>query len=78
MGYYLPPKSYLRPKPRVNLKQKSIAITTASLMLLVSGIIFTTFHFESINANANVEVKNNKADAIIPIPLGNCKSLSLI
>ena len=71
MGYYLPPKSYLRPKPRVNLKQKSIAITTASLMLLVSGIIFTTFHFESINANANVEVKNNKADAIIPIPLVN-------
>lgn len=71
MGYYLPPKSYLRPKPRVNLKQKAIAVTTASLMLLVSGIIFTTFHFESINANANVEVKNKNADAIIPIPLAN-------
>ena len=71
MGYYLPPKSYLRPKPRVNLKQKAIAITTASLMLLVSGIIFTTFHFESINANADVEVKSKKADAIIPVPLVN-------
>lgn len=71
MGYYLPPKSYLRPKPRVNLKQKAIAITTASLMLLVSGIIFTTFHFESINANANVEVKSKEADAIIPVPLVN-------
>ena len=73
MGYYLPPKSYLRPKPRVNLKQKAIAITAASIMLLVSGIIFTTFHFESINANANanVEVKNKKTEVIIPIPLVN-------
>ena len=71
MGYYLPPKSYLRPKPRVNLKQKALAITTASIMLLVSGVIFTTFHFESINANANVEAKNNKVDVIIPIPLVN-------
>lgn len=71
MGYYLPPKSYLRPRPRVNFKQKAIAITTASLMLLVSGIIFTTFHFESIDANANVNDENTKADAIIPVPLVN-------
>ncbi len=72
MGYYLPPKSYLRPKPRVNIKQKIVAITTTSISLLVAGIIFTSLHFgESKNANAEALVKKQKVDDIIPVPLNN-------
>ena len=62
MGYYLPPKSYLRPKPRISFKQKVIAITTATLTLIIAGSIFTSLNFESKSANADVTVKKQKID----------------
>ena len=71
MGYYLPPKSYLRPKPRVNIKQKIVAITTAGITLVLGGIIFTSMHIgENKSAVAGTPEKNN-VDAILQAPLLN-------
>ncbi len=71
MGYYLPPKSYLRPKPKVNFKQKIITITTASIMLVAASVIFTSLYLESENAKADAVVKNQKVNDLIPVPLIN-------
>ena len=72
MGYYLPPKSYLRPKPRVNTTQKIIAISTASITIIAAFVIFTTLHFtDSKSAQAEEVSEKKPTDAIIPAPLTN-------
>lgn len=71
MGYYLPPKSYLRPKPRVNFKQKIITITTASIMFVVACVIFTSIYFESKNAKADAVAIKQNVNELIPLPLIN-------
>ncbi len=71
MGYYLPPKSYLRPKPRISFKQKVIAITTATLTLVLTGSIFTSLNLDSKKSNADATVKKQKIDLIIQPPLTN-------
>jgi hypothetical protein len=61
MGYYLPPKSYLRPKPSVNVKQKIIAITTVSITVIATIVIFITLHFtdtKSVLANTDSDKQN--------------------
>ncbi len=72
MGYYLPPKSYLRPKPRVNATQKIIAITTVSITVIAAVVIFITLHFtDNRNALAASENENQVEHDFVSIPLQN-------
>jgi hypothetical protein len=71
MGYYLPPKSYLRPKPRVNATQKIIAITTVSISVIAAIVIFITLHFtDTRNAMASGN-ENQVEHDFVSVPLQN-------
>lgn len=73
MGYYLPPKSYLRPKPRVNATQKIIAITTISITIIAAIVIFITLNFTD-NQNALASESNSGNDQeFVAIPIQNPK-----
>jgi len=72
MGYYLPPKSYLRPKPRVNVTQKIIAITTISITIIAAIVIFITLNFtDNKSAIAGTERGKPTEQKIVAIPLQN-------
>jgi hypothetical protein len=72
MGYYLPPKSYLRPKPRVNVTQKIIAVTTVSITVIAAIVIFITLHFtDNKSALASTEQEKQAVDVAVAIPLQN-------
>ena len=72
MGYYLPPKSYLRPKPKVKTKQKFIAITTASITIIAVAVIFTTLHFaDNKSVLADTNSNKEKSEVVIQEPLIN-------
>jgi hypothetical protein len=77
MGYYLPPKSYLRPKPKVNTTQRIVAFTAAGLTLIAAGFIFTALTFtepkESIAASP---VANQNDAGIVQPPLTNNNSVT--
>src|SRR5205085_11897637 len=67
MGYYLPSKSYLRPKPRVNLRQKLVVTISTSMILISAGIIFTSIQFGD-NKNTFANTKDEKLSQDIPMP----------
>jgi hypothetical protein len=71
MGYYLPPKSYLRPKPRVNATQKIIAITTVSITVIAAVVIFITLHFTDNRSAIAAENENQVENDFVSIPLQN-------
>ncbi len=47
MGYYLPHKSYLRPRLKARRVQRLIIIATTSISLISAGIIFASLEFGS-------------------------------
>ncbi len=78
MGYYLPPKSYLRPKPSVNATQKIIAITTISITVIAAIVIFITLNFtDNKSALASAEHEKTTVHESAAIPLQNPTSADI-
>jgi hypothetical protein len=72
MGYYLPQKSYLKPKMRTAMRNR-IMFLTAGISFIGAMIIFAMLHFEDNSAYANVSpakpggVKTSETEKNIPV-----------
>lgn len=78
MGYYLPPKSYLKPKQKVNATQRIIAISTASITIIAAIVIMTSIQFADPQSAIADQGTENELDAIvIPQPLTNTNIATL-
>jgi hypothetical protein len=71
MGYYLPQKSYLRPKTTLGIRQRILTVTTASLILVTIGLSLTIHFGDSKDALAEFRLGQSIEKINVQQPLVN-------